>query len=209
MRVLLIDNYDSFIYNLKYELELAGNDVTVCRNDIPYQELARLTNKNEAVVLSPGPGSPSEAGHCIELVKEFAKEKPILGVCLGHQVIIEAFGGTVGRAKSIVHGKANTLSTRETGLMQGLGSKIIVARYHSLSATEVSKELRIDAVTADEEVMAVSHIEYPVFGLQFHPESIMTKNGTKILKNFIDLASGKSSALKDNSKKGAYHAEFA
>jgi anthranilate synthase/aminodeoxychorismate synthase-like glutamine amidotransferase len=208
MRVLLIDNYDSFIYNLKYELELAGNNVTVCRNDIPYQELTRLTNANEAVVLSPGPGSPSQAGHCIELVKEFAEKKPMLGVCLGHQVIIEAFGGKVGGAKSIVHGKANTLFSRETGVVQGLGTKITVARYHSLSATEVSKELHIDAVTADDEVMAVSHIEYPIYGLQFHPESIMTKNGTKILKNFIDIASGRNAALNKN-EGGAYHAEFA
>ena len=209
MKILLIDNYDSFIYNLKYELELAGSNVTVCRNDISYQELIGLSKVNDAIVLSPGPGSPDEAGHCIKLVKEFAGQKPILGVCLGHQIIVEAFGGSVNRAKKIVHGKANNLYSYETGLLQGLGDRFIVARYHSLAATAVTRELQIDAVTEDDEVMAVSHIEHPIFGLQFHPESIMTKTGSKILKNFISLESASCGVLDSNIKQGAYHAEFA
>ncbi|RDX37458.1 aminodeoxychorismate/anthranilate synthase component II [Kangiella sp. HD9-110m-PIT-SAG07] len=204
MKALLIDNYDSFIYNLKYELELSGVAVTVCRNDIPYDELKTLTKNVDAIVLSPGPGNPTEAGHCIKLVKELAGEKPILGVCLGHQVIVEAFNGRVGAAKQVVHGKAETLYSYQSGLLDILSSKITVARYHSLAATRLSKELRVDAVTEDDEIMAISHIEYPIFGLQFHPESIMTRDGTKVLKNFIDLALNKKSK-----KEGVSYAEFA
>ncbi|GAA4365057.1 aminodeoxychorismate/anthranilate synthase component II [Kangiella marina] len=204
MKTLLIDNYDSFIYNLKYELELAGGEVIVCRNDIPYSDLLKLTKSVDAVVISPGPGTPREAGHCIKLVKEIASEKPILGVCLGHQVIIEAFGGKVGTAKEIVHGKAATLQSFQSGLLDVLGAKITVARYHSLAAIELTNDLRVDAITSDDEVMAISHIEHHVFGLQFHPESIMTRDGTKILNNFIDLALNKK--IK---KEGVSYAEFA
>ena len=204
MKTLLIDNYDSFIYNLKYELELAGVEVTVCRNDIPYEELLRLTKSVDSIVLSPGPGAPREAGHCIKLVRELYSEKPILGVCLGHQVIVEAFGGKVSTAKAIVHGKAETLYSYQSGLLDVLSSKITVARYHSLAASKLTSDLRVDAVTADDEIMAVSHIEYPIFGLQFHPESIMTRDGTKILQNFIDLALHKKSK-----KEGVPYAEFA
>lgn len=209
MKVLLIDNYDSFIYNLKYELELAGDDVVVCRNDVDYDELIKASKTADAIVLSPGPGAPKDAGHCLELVKELAGVKPILGVCLGHQIIVEAFGGKVGSAKSIVHGKANSITALNRGLFQDLGEKLTVARYHSLSASEVSKELRVDAVTEDQEVMAVSHIEFPIFGLQFHPESIMTKAGSKILSNFIGTVNSKSGATNNNNEQGAYHAEFA
>ena len=204
MKTLLIDNYDSFIYNLKYELELAGVEVIVCRNDVPYEELKKLTKSVDSIVLSPGPGAPKEAGHCIKLVRELFSEKPILGVCLGHQVIVEAFGGKVGTAKSIVHGKAANVYSYQSGLLDVLSSKITVARYHSLAATHLTKDLRVDAVTEDDEVMAISHIEYPVFGLQFHPESIMTRDGTKILKNFIELALNKKSK-----KEGVSYAEFA
>ena len=204
MKTLLIDNYDSFIYNLKYELELSGVDVTVCRNDIPYDELKRLTKTVDNIVLSPGPGAPREAGHCLKLVKELYSEKPILGVCLGHQVIVEAFGGKVSTAKAIVHGKAETLYSYQSGLLDVLGSKLTVARYHSLSASKLTADLRVDAVTEDDEIMAVSQTEYPVFGLQFHPESIMTRDGTKILKNFIELALHKKSK-----KEGVSYAEFA
>lgn len=204
MKILLIDNYDSFIYNLKYELELSNNEVVVCRNDINYEELVRLVKTSDALVLSPGPGAPKNAGHCLSLVSDFAGLKPILGVCLGHQIIVEAFDGKVGTAKSIIHGKANNLYSYETGLLKGLGDRVTVARYHSLAAQEVSEVLRIDAVSADNEVMAVSHVDYPIFGLQFHPESIMTKAGTKVLNNFIKVADETG-----NRSEGAYHAEFA
>lgn len=206
MKIVLIDNYDSFIYNLKYELEVIGSKVTVCRNDVDYQKLVGLCQRSDAVVISPGPGTPSNAGHCLELVKDLAGEKPILGVCLGHQVVVEAFGGEVGAAKSIVHGKTATLTLNNSGLLARMGKSMSVARYHSLAATRLPRELRIDAVTADDEVMAVSHIEYPIYGLQFHPESIMTKEGTKILQNFIDYVQNKKAQA---TNKSTYHAEFA
>jgi anthranilate synthase component 2 len=188
MKILLIDNYDSFIYNLKYELELSGNVVVVCRNDIEYSELTRLAQSSDAIVLSPGPGAPRDAGHCLKLVKEFASKLPILGVCLGHQVIVEAFGGRIGKAKSIVHGKASVVTSNQTGLLKDLETRLTVARYHSLAAQQLSADLRVDAVSHDGEVMAVSHNQYPIYGLQFHPESIMTKAGNKILSNFVQLA---------------------
>lgn len=202
MKILLIDNYDSFIYNLKYELELSDNEVLVCRNDIEYSELVRLAVSSDAIVLSPGPGAPRDAGHCLKLVQEFSPKLPILGVCLGHQVIVEAFGGRIGKAKSIVHGKASVVTSNQTGLLKGLETRLTVARYHSLAAQQLSADLRVDAVSHDGEVMAVSHNEYPVYGLQFHPESIMTKAGNKILSNFVLLA-------KEFRVQGVYHAEFA
>ncbi|GAA0197534.1 aminodeoxychorismate/anthranilate synthase component II [Kangiella japonica] len=202
MKILLIDNYDSFIYNLKYELELGGNEVVVCRNDIEYSELASFATSSDAIVLSPGPGAPSDAGHCLKLVGELAPTLPILGVCLGHQVIVEAFGGRVGKAKSIVHGKACVVESNQTGLLKGLEARLTVARYHSLAAQQLSADLRIDAVSHDGEVMAVSHNQYPIYGLQFHPESIMTKAGNKILSNFVQLA-------KEFRAQGERHVEFA
>lgn len=205
MNIVLIDNYDSFIYNLKYELEVIGNTVTVCRNDVDYKSLISLCQRSDAVVISPGPGVPSKAGHCLAMIKELAGQKPILGVCLGHQVIVEAFGGEVGAAKSIVHGKTAKLILNNSGLLTSMGTNITVARYHSLAATRLPRELRVDAVTFDDEIMAVSHIEYPIFGLQFHPESIMTKDGTKVLQNFIDYVQNRKA---QTNKAGMSHAEF-
>lgn len=211
MKIVLVDNYDSFIYNLKYELELTGNEVTVCRNDVDYKKLISLCKSSDAVVISPGPGAPNTAGHCLKLVKELAGVKPILGVCLGHQVIVQAFGGEIGAAKSIVHGKTSRLTLNNSGLLATMGKSITVARYHSLAATRLPGELQIDAVTVDGEVMAVSHLEHPIFGLQFHPESIMSKDGTKILQTFVACVESKSAKSKNagTDKEGVYHAEFA
>lgn len=190
MKLLVIDNYDSFLYNLVYELQNLAQKITVVRNDIDYLGLQAQIDKHDAIVISPGPGKPSESGHCIKVIKEYFKTKPILGICLGHQAIIEAFDGKVTRAKSIVHGKVSSIIHGNKGLFYGVDKCLNVARYHSLSGQEIPNQLTIDAVTdmpTDEaEIMAVSHKEYPVFGFQFHPESIMTQKGNKLLENFIN-----------------------
>ncbi|WP_223669198.1 anthranilate synthase component II [Kangiella shandongensis] len=206
MNILVIDNYDSFIYNLTYELESMGHTVVVCRNDISYETLIRQARLSDVIVISPGPGAPADAGHCLSLVKELVGHKPFLGVCLGHQVIVEAFGGKVGSAKAIVHGKTETLRSENRGVLAGLGKTVRVARYHSLAAINLPQALRVDAESADQEVMAVSHIEYPIYGLQFHPESIMTRNGSKILANFIELSQSNHPHVKTE---GKAYAEFA
>lgn len=185
--ILLIDNYDSFTYNLYQYLGVFAEDIKVVRNDkITLEEIRQL--KPERIVLSPGPKSPREAGICIESVKHLYKEIPILGICLGHQCIGEAFGGTVGYAKKLYHGKQSLITHSGNSIFSGINSPIKIARYHSLAIEKenLPEILEILAETEDEEIMAIRHREYPVVGLQFHPESIYTEHGKRMIDNFVN-----------------------
>ena len=185
--ILLIDNYDSFTYNLYQQISNLDKTVKVVRNDsITIEEIRNL--KPEAIVLSPGPGTPSEAGITVDVVKELYNEFPILGICLGHQSIGEAFGGKIVRAENIMHGKLSTLAYKKTGLFEALEGEIEVMRYHSLiiERATIPQHLEVVAFSQDDkEIMAVQHREFPVFGLQFHPESIGTETGTKMIESFL------------------------
>ncbi len=184
--ILLIDNYDSFTYNLYQFMGIFTDDIMVVRNDkITIDEIRQL--KPEKIMLSPGPKSPKEAGICLDVVREFYDKVPILGICLGHQSIGEAFGGTVSYAKALFHGKQSTITHDQMGIFDGLPSPLKVARYHSLAVLEEDLPdcLMVLARTADGEIMAMRHREYPVFGMQFHPESIYTEHGKKLLENFL------------------------
>ena len=185
--ILLIDNYDSFSYNLYQLIGEIRPDLKVIRNDEKtIEEIRKL--KPDAIVLSPGPGRPEDAGICIPVVKELGAEIPILGVCLGHQSICAAYGGEITYAKELMHGKTSKLvGEKENKLFQGIDQPIQIGRYHSLAAKEetLPEELQGTARTADGEIMAVEHRTNPVYGLQFHPESILTPEGKKMLENFF------------------------
>ena len=186
--ILLIDNYDSFSYNLFQLVGEVNPDVVVYRNDkITLDEIRSLNP--EAIILSPGPGKPENAGICIDVVKEFYDKIPILGVCLGHQAICIAFGAKVSYAKRLMHGKSSIISLDNDSIFEGLESEISVGRYHSLSLKEdtLPESLRIISKAMDDgEVMAVRHNDFNVYGLQFHPESILTPDGLKIIENFLE-----------------------
>ncbi|MBS5283215.1 MAG: aminodeoxychorismate/anthranilate synthase component II [Clostridiales bacterium] len=185
--ILLMDNYDSFSYNLVQLLGSIEPDIGVVRNDEITVDGIRALGPTH-LILSPGPGRPEAAGILEEAVKELAGELPILGVCLGHQGICEAFGGKVGYAKELMHGKQSMIELGESPLFEGLKGPVPAARYHSLAAVEevLPTELRVIArACADGEIMAVEHRRYPVYGLQFHPESILTPDGEQILRNFL------------------------
>ena len=188
--ILLIDNYDSFSYNLYQLIGAVEPDIKVVRNDeCTLKEIAEM--KPEAIILSPGPGRPEDAGICIPVIKEFAGKIPILGVCLGHQSICEAFGGTVSYAKELMHGKSSVAKIlSESPLFRNIGTEMQVARYHSLAAIRntLPDELKVTAETADGEVMAVEHRDYPVYGLQFHPESVLTPKGMTLIENFLNIS---------------------
>lgn len=187
--ILLIDNYDSFSYNLFQLVGTLNPDIRVVRNDLlSVPEIEALSP--EAILLSPGPGRPADAGICEEAVQKLSGKIPILGVCLGHQAICEAFGGTVGYAKTLMHGKSSlTKLAPSCPLFQDLPPEIPVARYHSLAAQEpLPPDLEAAAVAEDGEIMALQHKTHPTFGLQFHPESILTPDGETILKNFLTFA---------------------
>lgn len=187
--ILLIDNYDSFSYNLFQLVGTLNPDIRVVRNDLlSVPEIEALSP--EAILLSPGPGRPADAGICEEAVQKLSGKIPILGVCLGHQAICEAFGGTVGYAKALMHGKSSlTKLAPSCPLFQDLPPEIPVARYHSLAAKEpLPPDLEAAAVSEDGEIMALQHKTHPTFGLQFHPESILTPDGETILKNFLTFA---------------------
>lgn len=188
--ILLIDNYDSFSYNLYQLIGSINPDIRVVRNDaLTVDEIKALSPG--AIVLSPGPGKPIDAGVCIDVVKEMGDMLPILGVCLGHQSICEAFGATISYAKHLMHGK-QSLTDLDTSckLFSGCPSKAPVARYHSLAAIEdtMPECLTVTARTDDGEIMAVKHREYELYGVQFHPESILTPDGRTMINNFIQLA---------------------
>ena len=186
--ILLIDNYDSFTYNLYQQISSLDKVVKVVRNDsITIEEIRNL--KPEAIVLSPGPGTPSEAGITVEVVKELYKEIPILGICLGHQSIGEAFGGKIVRAENIMHGKLSTLIYKKNGLFESMEGEIEVMRYHSLiiDPNSLPEVLEVKAISRnDREIMAVQHKDFPVYGLQFHPESIGTEAGTSMIQSFLN-----------------------
>ena len=190
--ILLIDNYDSFSYNLYQLIGSVNPDIRVIRNDERTVEEIEAMGP-ELIVLSPGPGTPSRAGVCEEVVRKLSGRIPLFGVCLGHQAICEAFGAKIGYAKQLMHGKTSeAFLEKESRLFRGMGGSIQVARYHSLGAEpeSIPEELRITARTADGEVMAVEHREYPVYGVQFHPESVLTPAGITIIKNLLQVFSG-------------------
>ena len=188
--IVLIDNYDSFTYNLVQYIGALEPDIRVIRNDACTPEEIEAM-KPDAIVISPGPGKPSEAGICIEAIQYFKDKVPILGVCLGHQAICEAFGGTVSYAKELMHGKSSVAQIlEESPLFKNLGTEMQVARYHSLAAIRdtLPEELKVTAATDDGEIMAVEHRDYPVYGLQFHPESVLTPKGMTLIENFLNIS---------------------
>ena len=186
--ILFVDNYDSFTYNLVSMMGVLEPRLQVVRNDAVTVREVRAMDL-DGLVLSPGPGHPREAGICGELVAALAPELPILGVCLGHQIIVEAFGGRVGRAQRPMHGKTSAMTHDGTGLLAGLPNPFQVGRYHSLAAQAETLPdcLKVQGVTADAEIMAVRHASYDCHGVQFHPESILTPGGMDLLRNFVDL----------------------
>lgn len=185
--ILLIDNYDSFSYNVYQLIGSINPDIKVIRNDeMTVSEIEALDP--ERIIISPGPGKPSEAGICEEVIKYFAGKKPIMGICLGHQAICEVFGATVTYAKQLMHGKQSIAKLDNSSvLFKGMDDKMTVARYHSLAAKSdtIPDCLKVTATTDDGEVMAVEHRDYPVYGVQFHPESVLTPDGKKIMENFL------------------------
>lgn len=185
--ILLIDNYDSFTYNLYQYMGIFTENIKVVRNDkITIDEIRGLNPQR--IVISPGPKNPKEAGICIDVVKSFLSTTPILGICLGHQCIGEALGGTVGYAKELYHGKQSLIEHNGESIFMGIDSPIKIARYHSLAvqAEDLPDCLKVLAQTEDGEIMAMRHKEYPVVGLQFHPESIYTEHGKRMIDNFVN-----------------------
>ncbi|MDD5347920.1 MAG: aminodeoxychorismate/anthranilate synthase component II [Candidatus Omnitrophica bacterium] len=186
--IVLIDNYDSFTYNLVQYLGELGAHVKVFRNDkVTVKAIADL--KPERIVISPGPGGPQDAGISCDVIREFCGTMPILGVCLGHQCIGAAFGGTIVRARKLMHGKTSDIYHDGTGIFRGLDNPLSATRYHSLVVERKSlpQALRITARTSDNEIMGLCHRKFAVWGVQFHPESIMTSDGKKLLSNFLGL----------------------
>jgi anthranilate synthase component 2 len=186
---LLIDNYDSFSYNLYQYIGAIDQDIQVIRNDqCTVTEIRAMHPRH--IIISPGPGKPSDAGMCINVIRELHKEIPILGICLGHQAIFEAFGGTVSYASTLMHGKASRINVdTESAIFKSLPNTIQAGRYHSLAGIEstLPAVLQITARTEDGEIMAIRHKTSNVYGVQFHPESILTPNGNVIIENFLRL----------------------
>jgi anthranilate synthase component 2 len=194
--ILVIDNYDSFTYNLVHYLNELGAETLVRRNDALSVDDA-LALRPEAVLMSPGPCTPNEAGICLALLSEAPDNLPILGVCLGHQAIGQAFGGDVVRAKTLMHGKTSAIHHRGQGLFKGLADGFIAARYHSLAVKRETLPASLEATawTDDGEIMGLQHRTRPIHGVQFHPESIATEGGHQLLGNFLDLAGVKRTAM--------------
>ncbi len=187
-KIILIDNYDSFTFNLFHYISSLNINVDVVRNDeISHKEI--IKNKYKAIVISPGPGNPDQSGNCINIVKKLYKKIPILGVCLGHQIIGQVFGSKIIQAKKLMHGKVSKIKSKKIGILKRLPNTFDATRYHSLIIDKktLSKDLEITAETTDGLIMGVKHKKYNVHGVQFHPESIKTKIGIKILKNFIEF----------------------
>ncbi|MDA7713614.1 aminodeoxychorismate/anthranilate synthase component II [Candidatus Pelagibacter sp.] len=187
MKLLLIDNYDSFTFNLYHYLSSLKVNVDVVRNDkINVKEI--IKKKYDRIVISPGPGNPNQSGNCINIVKSLYKQVPILGVCLGHQIIGQVFGSKIIQAKKVMHGKTSRIKSKKVGILKNLPLNFEATRYHSLIIDKktLSNQLKITAETNDGVIMGIMHKEYNIHGVQFHPESIKTKLGMKILKNFIN-----------------------
>ena len=188
MKILLIDNYDSFTFNLYHYLSTLKANVDVVRNDkINSNQI--INKKYKKIVISPGPGNPNQSGNCISIVKRLHKKIPILGVCLGHQIIGQVFGSKIIQAKKLMHGKTSKIKSKKIGILKNLPSTFEATRYHSLIIDKktLSNDLEITAQTQDGLIMGVQHKKYHIHGVQFHPESIKTKLGIKILKNFIRI----------------------
>lgn len=190
--ILLIDNYDSFSYNLYQLIGSINQDIKVIRNDeLSINQIKQLNPTH--IIISPGPGRPKEAGICETVIDYFKGKIPILGVCLGHQAIAETFGAKITYAKKIMHGKQSEIKIiDQSPIFNKLDKNFLAARYHSLSVSRetLPKELKITAQTDDDEIMAIEHTTYPIFGLQFHPESILTTQGDTIIKNFLAIGGG-------------------
>src|SRR3989344_5860767 len=188
-KILFIDNFDSFTYNLVEEFEKRGCIVEVYRNDVPLRKIEEIVKRfrPHLLVISPGPSTPKKAGNIIPLIKEFSGKVPIFGVCLGEQAIIEAFGGVVGKAFETIHGKPSMVSHDGKGIFKGLPEPFQVGRYHSLSGQKIPKELVVSAKSESGVVMGVRHKKYFVEGVQFHPESILTPEGGKIIENVLAM----------------------
>ena len=187
MKIILIDNYDSFTFNLYHYISSLGANVDVIRND-EITDKQIIKNRYNKIVISPGPGNPNQSGNCIKIVKSLYKKIPILGVCLGHQIIGQVFGSKIIQAKKLMHGKTSLIKSKKIGILKNLPSKFVATRYHSLIIDKktLSNELEITAETNDGIIMGIKHKEYNIHGVQFHPESIKTTIGIKILKNFIN-----------------------
>ena len=186
MKILLIDNYDSFTYNLYHYLSSLKCNVIVCRNDkIKIKEIEK--KRYQKIVISPGPGNPNQAGDCLKIVKALYKKIPILGVCLGHQIIGQVFKSKIIIAKKLMHGKTSLIKHKGLGIFKGIKKDISATRYHSLiiDRKSLGKDLVITAETKDRIVMGIMHKKYNIHGVQFHPESIKTSEGMKLLKNFL------------------------
>ena len=186
MKTLLIDNYDSFTYNLYHYLLSLKCKVEVIRNDkITSKEILKKNYKK--IVISPGPGNPSQAGNCLKIVENLSKKIPILGVCLGHQIIGQAFGAKIVSANKLMHGKTSRISHNKVGIFKGIKNNIVGTRYHSLiiDRKTLNKDFIITAKTKDNVIMGIMHKKYNLHGVQFHPESISTKEGMKLIKNFL------------------------
>ena len=187
-KILLIDNYDSFTYNLYHYVCSFNKNVVVKRNDkVNSKDIIR--NKYKKIIISPGPGNPNQAGNCLKIVKDFYKKIPILGVCLGHQVIGQVFGSKIIQAKELMHGKTSLIQNKKLGVLKGIKNEFTATRYHSLivDGSTLSKDLIITATTGDNIIMGLMHKKYQIHGVQFHPESINTKVGMKIIKNFVKI----------------------
>ena len=187
MKIILIDNYDSFTFNLYHYLSSLKIKVDVIRND-KTTDKEIIKNKYNRIVISPGPGNPNQSGNCLKIVKNLYKRIPILGVCLGHQIIGQVFGSKIIQAKKLMHGKTSIIKSKKIGILKNLPNKFEATRYHSLIIDKktLSNDLEITAETSDGIIMGVKHKEYNIHGVQFHPESIKTTLGIKILKNFIN-----------------------
>jgi anthranilate synthase component 2 len=185
MRVLMIDNYDSFTYNLVHLFEQLGAEVVTFRNDALTVDDAVALGADRLVV-SPGPGRPDDAGASVDLLRRLGPTMPSLGVCLGHQAIVRAYGGEIGQAQALLHGKASRITHDGRGVFEGLPADVEVGRYHSLAATVVPDVLQVTARTGDGEVMGVRHVDHPVEGVQFHPESVLTPVGPDLCRNFLE-----------------------
>ena len=190
MKIILIDNYDSFTFNLYHYVSSLGVTVDVVRND-KITHLQIIKNKYDKIIISPGPGNPNQSGNCIKIVKALYRKIPILGVCLGHQIIGQVFGSNIIQANKLMHGKTSVIKSKKIGILKNLPSEFQATRYHSLIVDKktLSDQLEITAETKDGIIMGIMHKEYNIHGVQFHPESIKTIIGIKILKNFINYKS--------------------